>query len=131
MVLVRPQQIQQIIINVLSNSLDALNRKYPEPAAEKNLDISAMVITHENRAFVRTIFYDQGIGIASDILEKICNPFFTTKPAGKGTGLGLSISHNIIKEHGGRLLFESIQGSYTRVIIDLPVSDKYGDEILG
>jgi len=127
-VLVRPQQVKQIVINVLSNALDALNRKYPEPTVDKLLEISSTKLTHEGTAFVRTVFHDHGIGIAPDVLEKICNPFFTTKPVGQGTGLGLSISHNIIKEHGGRLLFESIEGRYTRVIIDLPASEKYDDE---
>jgi len=49
--------------------------------------------------------YDRGCGIPEEVIGKICNPFFSTKPAGQGTGLGLSISHNIVKEHGGRLLF--------------------------
>ncbi len=47
-------------------------------------------------------------------------PFFSTKPRGQGTGLGLSISHSIIKDHGGRIMIESKEGSYTRIIIDLP-----------
>ncbi|MCK5094553.1 MAG: PAS domain-containing sensor histidine kinase, partial [Spirochaetes bacterium] len=56
------------------------------------------------------------------ILDRLCDPFFSTKPKNEGTGLGLSISHGIIKKHGGRLLVESVEGEYTKVMIDLPVS---------
>lgn len=68
------------------------------------------------------IFYDRGTGIPADILDRICDPFFTSKPPGKGTGLGLSISHVIVKDHGGRLYFDSVEGEYCKTIIDLPVS---------
>ncbi|MCP4693094.1 MAG: histidine kinase, partial [Desulfobacterales bacterium] len=60
-------------------------------------------------------------GIPGKILDKIINPFFSTKPPGQGTGLGLSISHGLIEAHGGKLRFESVKGEYTMVIVDLPV----------
>ena len=53
--------------------------------------------------FVRITFHDRGIGIGPEALDKIMNPFFTTKPKGEGTGLGLSISHGIVADHGGKL----------------------------
>jgi len=69
--------------------------------------------------FLRTTFHDNGTGIPSDILNKICDPFFSTKPPGKMTGLGLSISHRIIHNHQGKLLFEAVEGKYAKFMVDL------------
>ena len=60
----------------------------------------------------------------ADILDKVMDPFFTTKPRGIGTGLGLSISHGIISDHSGKLMIESAEGEYTKVIIDLPAAGR-------
>ncbi len=79
-----------------------------------------MVETNNNK-YVRIIFNDRGTGMPADILDRICDPFFTSKPPGKGTGLGLSISHAIIKDHNGRLYFDSVEGEYAKIVIDLPV----------
>jgi signal transduction histidine kinase len=76
--------------------------------------------------YVRISFYDSGIGIPADKIEKVMNPFFSTKPADQGTGLGLSISHGIITSHGGRLTIDSVEGEFTRVVIDLPAEKKTG-----
>ena len=73
------------------------------------------------KAYVRLSFFDNGIGIPADIIDRICDPFFSSKPPGEGTGLGLSISHSIIKDHGGKLNFDSVEGAYTNIIIDLPI----------
>ncbi len=58
------------------------------------------------------------------IKDKAIKPFFTTKPHGKGTGLGLSISHKIIKNHGGKIVIDSIEGEFTKVALILPVGLK-------
>jgi signal transduction histidine kinase len=70
------------------------------------------------------VFRDFGTGIPADRLSKVMDPFYTTKPSGQGTGLGLSISHGILKDHGGALKIDSIEGSHTAVAIELPVSEK-------
>ncbi len=70
----------------------------------------------------QVIFYDRGMGIAADKIDKILNPFFTTKPRGKGTGLGLSICNKIIGEHGGKIEIDSVEGEFTKIIISLPVA---------
>jgi len=119
-VLVRSQKMQQVFINVLSNALYALNVRFPEAHADKIIEIWTEELTESSGAYVRVVFLDHGCGIAPEHLARICNPFFTTKPTGQGTGLGLSISHTLVKEHGGRLLFESEVGQYTRVMVDLP-----------
>ena len=64
---------------------------------------------------------DNGNGIPQKILDKIYQPFFTTKPTGEGTGLGLSLSYDIIKAHGGTIRAETKEGEFTKFVIQLPV----------
>jgi len=85
------------------------------------LEISARAHSANRRPFVRISFNDHGSGIAADIIEKVRNPFFSTKTEGKRTGLGLSISHGIVNDHGGQLKIDSIEGKFTRVSVELPV----------
>ncbi len=118
------QQIQQVFLNIINNARYALNKKYPDGHESKILEILVEMVTNEDRPWIRIKFLDRGIGIPSNIIENVMNPFFTTKPAGVGTGLGLSIGHGIISDHGGKLRIESTEGEYTRVIIDLPAGEK-------
>ncbi|MFB0506661.1 MAG: PAS domain-containing sensor histidine kinase [Thermodesulfobacteriota bacterium] len=114
-------QIEQVFINLLSNARYALNRKYPDPHEDKTLLIRTNQAEENGRKYVRVEFHDRGIGIPEEDVDKIFNPFFTTKEQGQGTGLGLSISYNIIQEHQGAIRFESKEGEYTKVTVDLPV----------
>jgi PAS domain S-box-containing protein len=118
----RPQEIQQVFLNLLSNARYALNDRFPRSHPDKILEIRGEIIQMEEQDHVRITFRDQGRGIPSGILEKIFNPFFSTKPKGEGTGLGLSISHGIIKGHSGRVWFESEEGAYTKAVVELPVA---------
>ncbi len=118
------QQIQQVLLNIISNSRFALNQKYPGTHDNKKLEITCEELTVNNVPFVRIVFFDRGAGIPSKIIDKVINPFFSTKPGRIGTGLGLSISHGIITEHGGKLLISSVEGEYTKIIIDLPAAVK-------
>ena len=119
---VHPQQIQQVFLNIISNARYALNQKYPGTHENKILEIACEKAVINNSPFVRIVFHDRGAGISSSIIDKVINPFFSTKPNRMGTGLGLSISHGIITEHGGKLIINSIEGEYTKIIIDLPTS---------
>ena len=119
----RSQEVQQVFLNIISNARYALNRKFPKTHEDKVIEIKVETIEIESQKHVRTIFHDRGTGISGSILDKISDPFFSTKPKGKGIGLGLSISHGIIENHGGRLWFESIEGDYTKVFVDLPVDN--------
>jgi PAS domain S-box-containing protein len=119
-IIANPHQIQQVFLNIVSNARYALNQKYREAHDNKILEIFGEKIVLDNCPYVRVIFYDHGIGIPADIMNKIMNPFFTTKPAGKGTGLGLSISHGIVSEHGGKLVIDSTEGEVTKVAVILP-----------
>lgn len=119
----RSQQIQQVLMNLMTNARDSLNQKYPGYNADKQLLLSARLIEKQGRRHLRTTVEDSGTGIAPDIRERIFDPFFTTKPKETGTGLGLSITYGIVKEHGGELTVESEPDRYTRFHVDLPVDN--------
>lgn len=119
-ILAHPQQIQQVFLNLISNAQYALCEKYPVPHADKILEVSGETTTIDDAAYVKVVFCDHGTGIPPDVINKIMDPFFTTKPRNQGTGLGLSICHGIVSEHGGKLLVESKAGMYTRVSVLLP-----------
>jgi len=119
-----PQQIQQVFLNIISNSRYSLNQKYPGTHENKILEITCEKVNVNDSSVARIVFHDRGLGISSNIIDKVVNPFFSTKPSRMGTGLGLSISHGIISEHGGKLLINSVEGEYTKIIIDLPVTAK-------
>jgi PAS domain S-box-containing protein len=124
-IVINPQHIQQVFLNLISNARYALNQKYPEAHENKILDILGEEITINNGyPYIKMTFYDHGIGIPAGIKDKITKPFFTTKPRGEGTGLGLSISHNIIKDHGGKIIIDSVQGEFTKIAVLLPVKLK-------
>ncbi len=114
-------QIEQVFINLLSNARHALNQKYPSLHEDKTLLIRTDQVEENGRKYVRVEFHDKGIGIPEEDMDKIFNPFFTSKEQGQGTGLGLSISFNIIQEHKGTIRFDSKEGEYTKVTIDLPI----------
>jgi len=105
-----PSQINQVFLNLLTNAADAI---------EDSGDVVLRTSVENNR--VRISVADTGGGITSDVLEKIRDPFFTTKEVGKGTGLGLSIVDQIVSSHGGELLIESESGKGTTVTVVLPV----------
>jgi signal transduction histidine kinase len=123
-IIASPNQIEQVFLNIISNSRHALNDKYPGSRGDKILDILGEKVTIGRNTYVRTTFYDTGPGIASDIMDKVFLPFYTTKNPETGTGLGLSISHGIIRDHGGKIRINSAEGEFTRLIIDLPVPRK-------
>jgi signal transduction histidine kinase len=70
---------------------------------------------------VKIVVKDNGPGIPSSIVDKIFQPFFTTKPTGQGTGLGLSLSYDIVKAHGGELTVNTVEGEGSEFIVTLPV----------
>ena len=119
-VMSRSGQLRQVFLNILNNSRYALNLKFPGADPDKILDIQVKRIDSD-QARLRITVTDFGCGIASDVIDRVMNPFVTTKPLGQGTGLGLSISHGIINDHGGTVKLESVEGHFTKVRIDLPV----------
>ena len=119
----RSQQIQQVLMNLMTNARDALNERYPGYDPEKRLRVSARPMHKAGRKFIRTTVEDFGTGISPEIRKRIFDPFFTSKPKESGTGLGLSISYGIVKDHGGELTVESEPGRYTRFHMDLPMDN--------
>jgi len=107
------QQLEQVIINLITNSCHAL------PNKEKGIIISTSYDMDSKNIIIN--IQDEGIGIPSESLKHILDPFFTTKRDYGGTGLGLSVSYNIIKDHGGELSFTSELGKGTTATIRLPV----------
>jgi PAS domain S-box-containing protein len=123
MVKCRSQQIQQVLMNLLTNGRDALNARYATHDPDKVMSIRGRLFGKEDRRWIRITVEDHGIGIPAENTERIFDPFFTTKERTEGTGLGLSISHGIVQDHHGELRVESKPGEYTRFHLELPVDN--------
>ncbi len=110
-------QIEQVMLNLAINACEAMP------------DGGTLLITSEaadGKVLVK--FTDTGCGIKPEFLDKIFEPFFSTKPVGKGTGLGLSVSYGIVEEHGGTLEVESEEGKGSTFTVILPCADEKTDK---
>lgn len=116
----RSQQIQQVIMNLLTNARDTLNEKYKGYHENKIVKLTCEQFSRQNRKWIRITVEDHGKGVPKPVQKRLFEPFFTTKERDKGTGLGLPISYGIVKEHHGELTFESKEGSFTRFYLELP-----------
>ena len=111
-------QFIQVLINLIQNSMDAMAEKtYPE-GQERCLSIWAV----QSGTMAALHIRDNGPGIPEENRNNIFDPFFTTKDVGAGMGLGLSICHQIIAEHGGRILLESTPGEFCEFVLEFPVT---------
>ncbi len=110
--LVDGNQIQQVILNLVNNAVDAL----PQGG-----DMFIETRLNKEAKSVEIVFDDNGIGISGEDLKRVFDPFFTTKEPGRGTGLGLSICNNIISAHNGKITLESRLGNGTRFVVSLPI----------
>lgn len=108
-------QIQQIIINMISNASDALASGGAFKIATNNFKMN-------NKDYVEMLFEDNGSGIKAEYLKKIFDPFFTTKRPGGGIGLGLSIVYKIVESHKGLITFDSSEGKGTIFTVRFPVN---------
>ena len=121
-----PQDIGRVILNLISNAFYAVNEREKLIANSQQLIASAYkptvsVSTKKINNKVEIRVADNGNGIPQKILDKIFQPFFTTKPTGQGTGLGLSLSYDIVKAHGGELKVETKEGEGSEFVIVLPI----------
>lgn len=115
-----PQDIGRVLLNLYNNAFYAVTEKFKQQPGQ-DFEPSVFVSTEKVNDQVLIKIRDNGTGIPSKVLDKIYQPFFTTKPAGQGTGLGLSLSYDIIKAHGGDLEVESREGEGAEFTIQLPV----------
>lgn len=127
MIIGEPYQIEQVIVNLISNARDAMDKKEKQ-ILEGRLSVSGYkkilkIITSYNMddKTVETAFVDNGTGMPKKVVEKIFVPFITTKDVTEGCGLGMSISYGIIKNHQGTINVESKEGKGTTIKVILPV----------
>jgi two-component system NtrC family sensor kinase len=115
-----PQEIGMVLLNLYNNAFYVVSEKKKQVSDEYEPVVS--VSTNKKDQGVEIRVRDNGNGIPKKILDKIFQPFFTTKPTGQGTGLGLSLSYDIIKAHGGEIKVDTREGEFTEFIFQLPIS---------
>lgn len=113
-VMCSPSQINQVFLNIITNAAHAMGEQ------------GTLILRTErhDEKMIRIEIQDDGGGIPSNVLPKIFDPFYTTKPIGEGTGMGLSISYKIIETHGGKILVDTENGIGTTFSILLPIAQK-------
>ena len=125
-----PQDIGRVILNLITNAFYTVAEKKKSPHPLKGGEVYEPVVTITTRRLgspsgdvgkVEISVKDNGNGIPEKVVDKIFQPFFTTKPTGQGTGLGLSLAYDIVKTHGGDLTVESKEGEGSEFIIQLPI----------
>lgn len=117
-----PEDIGRVLLNLFSNAFYAMNEK--KKSLNGDYEPTIQVITKWENGKVELCVKDNGTGIPQNVVDKIYQPFFTTKPSGQGTGLGLSLSYDIItKGHGGELNVQTKEGDGTRFTISLPLQN--------
>jgi signal transduction histidine kinase len=126
-VLVLPQEIGRVLLNLINNAFYAVQMK-ASGQHDSGYKPLVKIKTEGKEGGVRVLVIDNGSGIPKEIKDKIFQPFFTTKPTGQGTGLGLSLAYEIVtKGHGGELSVQSREGEGTTFRVDLPVGEIEGD----
>ena len=115
------QEMQHIFLNILSNARYALNQRYSGKDPQKCIEIKGEIKTRNGHHYLQVVCTDFGMGINPNIVSKVLEPFFSTKPEGIGTGLGLSICRSIVEDNNGTLEIESILDHHTSIIIELPI----------
>jgi signal transduction histidine kinase len=118
-----PQEMGRLILNLINNAFYAVNEKQKHAStgsAPNGYEPTVTLSTAKQNGKVELKVKDNGNGIPQNMLDKIFQPFFTTKPTGQGTGLGLSLAYDIVKAHGGELKVESNEGVGSEFIVSLP-----------
>jgi len=116
-----PQDIGRVLLNLSNNAFYAIMEKKKNLSGLYNYEPTVSVSTKKIDSKVEIHVKDNGNGIPPKVVDKIFQPFFTTKPTGQGTGLGLSLSYDIVKAHGGEIKVESKEGEGSEFAIQLPI----------
>ena len=115
------QDIGRVIMNLITNAFYAVNEK--KKKGIENYEPSVSISTKKLNDQIEIRVSDNGNGIPQNIIDKVFQPFFTTKPTGQGTGLGLSLSYDIVKSHGGELSVQTKELEGSTFIIQLPIGN--------
>ncbi len=117
------QDLGRVFLNMVTNAGHATRDRHRSETASGNEAFQPTIWLKSMRAdeHIEVRIRDNGTGMPPDVIDKIFNPFFTTKPTDQGTGLGLSISSDIIRRHGGNIQVESQPGEFTEMIVTLPL----------
>ena len=113
-----PQDIGRVLLNLINNAFYAIHEK--QKSSKKGYEPIVAISTKKQNGKVEIRVKDNGNGIPQKIVDKIFQPFFTTKPTGQGTGLGLSLAYDIVKAHGGEIKVETREGGGSELIIIIP-----------
>jgi signal transduction histidine kinase len=117
-----PQDIGRVLLNLYNNAFYAVTEKKKQQPEGYQPTVSVSTKKINNKIEIRV--KDNGNGIPQKVVDKIFQPFFTTKPTGVGTGLGLSLSYDIVKVHGGEIRVQSKEGEGTTFILRLPCNSQ-------
>ena len=120
-----PQDIGRVLLNLINNAFYAVNEKKKHISAgsvQNRYEPTISVSTKKNNGKIEISVKDNGNGISQKVLDKIFQPFFTTKPTGQGTGLGLSLSYDIVRAHDGEIKVETKENEGAAFLIYLPVN---------
>ncbi len=124
-----PQDIGKVILNMINNAFFAVDEKKKLKTMEEfvttqvadSYEPTVSITIQRTNSAIELLITDNGNGIPRKALDKIFQPFFTTKPTGQGTGLGLSLSYDIVKAHGGEIMVNTTEGEGTTFTIRLPL----------
>ena len=114
-----PQEIGSVLLNLFNNAFYAVNEKKQKLNGSFEPLVSVITKKENEKVVIKVI--DNGFGIPQRSVDKVFQPFFTTKPPGQGTGLGLSLTYDVIKAHGGTIKIETKEGEGSAFVVELPV----------
>ena len=115
-----PQDIGRVLLNLINNAFYAVNEKKNLRSPSAEYEPRVIVSTRKLNDKLEIVVKDNGNGIPQKSLDKIFQPFFTTKPTGQGTGLGLSLAYDIVKAHGGEIEVITNEGQGSEFVVSLP-----------
>ena len=117
-----PEDLGRVSLNIVSNACYAINEKTGQTPNDPNYRPTLWISTRRTANAIEIQIRDNGSGIPAEVIDRIFNPFFTTKPPNRGTGLGLSLCNDIVRQHNGSITPESEPGQYTEMLVSIPTT---------